>query len=355
MSAPLTVIHVGCGGMAKAWLQPAAAHPDLRIVALVDLVPAAAIRRRDEFAPTAEAGADLAALLARHRPDLVFNCTVPAAHRDVTLAALRAGAHVLSEKPLAHSMAEARELVAAAAGAGRLLAVTQNYRYRAPARTVQATLATGALGELTTLHCDFAIGAHFGGFRDTMEHVLLLDMAIHHFDLARFFGLRRPDRVYCREWNPRGSWYHHGANAHALFTAADGVVFNYRGSWCAEGTPTSWNGTWRFTGTRGSLFWDGRDEIRLEIATPTGRLLSEITATSLPVRPAPAREDSHASVIAEFVSCIRQGTTPETAAADNQHSLAMVFAALASAAADQPVTLPDPATTPPDPGYSGPG
>jgi predicted dehydrogenase len=339
MNLPLRVIHVGCGGMAKAWLQPAAARSDLRLVALADLSADAATRRRDEFAPGAAVGTDLAALLAEHRPDVVFNCTVPEAHHPVTLAALHAGAHVLSEKPLANSMAEARDLVAAAAQAGRLFAVTQNYRYRAQPRTVQATLASGAIGELTQVSCDFAIGAHFGGFRDAMEHVLLLDMSIHHFDLARFFSGGRPARVFCQEWNPPGSWYHHGANAHALFTFADGVVFNYRGSWCAEGTPTSWNGAWRFTGTRGSLHWDGRDDIRLETVAATGSFLSDITTTPIPVQSAPGRDDSHASVIGEFVACIQNGTTPETHAADNLHSLAMVFGAIASAAADRPVPI----------------
>jgi len=57
------------------------------------------------------------------------------------------------------------------------------------------------------------------------------------------------------------------------------------------------------------------------------------------VQPAPGRDGSHASVIAEFISCIRNGTTPETHAADNLSSLAMVFAAIASATANQPMTI----------------
>ena len=54
---------------------------------------------------------------------------------------------------------------------------------------------------------DFFIGAHFGGFRDEMAHVLLLDMAIHTFDQARKILGADPVSVYCHEFNPAGSWY----------------------------------------------------------------------------------------------------------------------------------------------------
>ena len=78
-------------------------------------------------------------------------------------------------------------------------------------------MQSGAVGPLTTVNCDFYIGAHFGGFRDRMEHVLLLDMAIHTFDQARFIMGADPVSVYCNEWNPAGSWYDHDASAIAIF------------------------------------------------------------------------------------------------------------------------------------------
>jgi len=61
-------------------------------------------------------GSDLAAMLDRTRPDAVFDCTVPTAHRNVTLEALRRGIHVLGEKPLSDTLATAREMVQAARG-----------------------------------------------------------------------------------------------------------------------------------------------------------------------------------------------------------------------------------------------
>lgn len=338
-ASPLKVLHAGCGQMAAGWLQAAANHRDLEIIALVDLNLQAAERRRDEFAPSAAIGTNVKQMLERHRPDIVFNCTVPEAHLEVTLAAFRAGAHVLTEKPLAHSPDAARQLVAAAAKERRTLAVAQNYRHQPAARTVAATLASGAIGDLTALTCDFSIGAHFGGFRDEMEHVLLLDMSIHHFDLARLFSQADAEWVWCHEWNPAGSWYRHGANAQSFFGFSGGTKFSYRGSWCTEGLPTSWNGQWRFSGTKGSLSWNGAEEIRFETVAGNEGFLRPLQSESVPVRAFPGRDAGHASLIGEFVECLRKGLVPETHGADNLLSLAMVHAAIASAHLCKPVTV----------------
>jgi predicted dehydrogenase len=75
------------------------------------------------------------------------------------------------------------------------------------------------------VNADFYIGAHFGGFRDQMQHVLLLDMAIHSFDQARMVMQADPVSVYCREWNPKGSWYQHGASVVAVFEMTGGIVY----------------------------------------------------------------------------------------------------------------------------------
>src|SRR5690606_11132473 len=84
-------------------------------------------------------------------------------------------------------------------------------------------------------------------------------MTIHHFDLARMFCGCRAVSVYAEEFNPAGSWYQGDAAAHCLFEMEDGIRFTYRGSWCAEGCHTSWNGNWRIIGTRGTLLYE-RDQ-----------------------------------------------------------------------------------------------
>ena len=93
-----------------------------------------------------------------------------------------------------------------------------------------------------------------------MPHVLLLDMAIHSFDAARLFTGADPVSVYCQEWNPAGSWYDQDASAIALFEMSDGLVYTYRGSWCANGFPTKWECDWRFIGQNGTAIWDGGEQ-----------------------------------------------------------------------------------------------
>jgi predicted dehydrogenase len=317
--------------MSAAWLRAAASLPDLAVSGLVDVVPAAAQARQKEFGlGEAVVGTDLRAVLRQAPSDIVFNCTIPEAHHSVSTTALRAGCHVLSEKPLAASMVQARAIVAAAKKARRLFAVTQNYRYTRQIRHLRAVVQSGEIGEIQSVLLDFQLAAHFGGFRDEMKHVLLLDMSIHHFDLVRFVSGCDARAVYCHEWNPVGSWYRHDACAHAIFEMSRGVVFNYRGSWCAEGPDSSWNGEWRIVGTKGSVMLrDGK--VTLHTVTAGGKFRSDIFHCEPVPGDYPGQDKGHESIVHEFVRCVREGGTPETNGADNLRSLAMVFGAIDSA------------------------
>ncbi|MCL6511538.1 MAG: Gfo/Idh/MocA family oxidoreductase [Anaerolineae bacterium] len=337
----LRAVLVGCGSMSRAWLRAAAATEGLSIAGLVDIVEDAARARKDEFAlADAHTGDDLEAMLVATRPDIVFDVTVPEAHAQTTLTALRHGCHVLGEKPMAASMDDARRMVEAAQRAGRLYAVVQNRRYTAPIRRVREFLRRGAIGPLTTVNCDFYIGAHFGGFRDHMSHVLLLDMAIHTFDQARFLTGADTVRVaFCKEWNPHGSWYERDASAIAVFELSNSAIFTYRGSWCAEGLNTSWEGEWRFIGANGSATWDGGNGFRAQTPDESSGFIRKQRELPLPELDTTGLSEGHASLIRQFVRCVREGGTPETVCTDNIKSLAMVFGAIEAAERGQPVNI----------------
>jgi predicted dehydrogenase len=329
---------VGCGGISRTWLETLRGIPEIELVGLVDLIEAQARSRANEFGFDLPLGTDLPEMLRRTAPDVVFDCTVPEAHYSVTLAALEFGAHVLGEKPMSDSLAQAQAMVAAARRAGKVYAVTQNRRFNRQLRRLRAFLATGQIGQITTVNADFFIGAHFGGFRERMKHVLLNDMAIHTFDAARFLTETDAQAVYCYEWNPAGSWYDHGASAIAIFEMTGGVVFNYRGSWVAEGLRTSWESEWRIIGERGSVSWDGAGKMVAEVVAETPGLLSTYRSATIP----PADEEwpeGHAGVITDFVRALQTGGTPETVCTDNIKSLAMVFGAIESAVARRRVEI----------------
>jgi predicted dehydrogenase len=334
----------GCGSMSRGWLSAVAEHPLLKdrvqIVGLVDLHRPTAEARASEFGLSdAVISTDLDQVLAQTKPDLLFDVVVPSARADVVAIGLRHGCHVLSEKPMASTLEAGQRMIAQASAAGRIHAVVQNRRFVAGVRRIRRLLESGALGDLTALHCDFFVGAHFGGFREEMENVLLLDMAIHTLDAARFMAGVAPKAVYCLETNPKGSWYGHGAAANAIFEFDDGVVFNYRGSWSAEGANTSWESAWRVVGSKGTLLWDGEDRFEANVAADGTGLLRAPQAVDVPEPADLDQTHGHASVLADFLDAIEQGRAPETASNDNIKSLAMVFAAIESAKTRQRVTI----------------
>ncbi len=339
-----TAVICGCGAMAKGWLKAIATNENIsgrvKIVGLVDLD----LETAGKLAEECELGdvplfTDLDAALTELKPDLLFDIVIPVARRAVVEAGLRHGCHVLSEKPMANSIEDAQRLIQKAREAGRVHAVVQNRRYIPGIRRLRAFVESGAIGELTGLHADFFIGAHFGGFREDMDNVLLLDMAIHTFDAARFMSGKVPEAVYCHETNPTGSWYRTGASAFAIFEMSDDVRFTYRGSWCAEGANTSWESQWRITGTKGTVLWDGKEMFDAHRVASEEGFLREQEEISVPEAVNDSETEGHASVIAAFLDAIDNGTAPETRADDNIRSLAMVMGAIESARTGQRVMI----------------
>ena len=328
----VNVVLVGCGAMSKAWLE-AAGQTGIRVVGLVDLDADRARARAREFdLDGAAIGTNLDTILDQTKPDAVFDVVVPAARRDVALSAFAHHCHLLTEKPLADSPDNARAIIDGARRAGRIHAVVQNRRYIANVRRIRRFLDSGAIGAPTSIHADFFVAPHFGGFREEMRHVLLLDMAIHTFDAARYMVNGEPLGAYCQEWEPPNSWFRQGSSASATFELGDGKVFTYRGSWCADGFRTSWEGAWRVVGERGSLVWDGYDNVSAQVVRPVREgLLDLVEPLTVPPLDPRDRIGGHRGVIQDFVRAVETGVEPETRGSDNFKSLAMVFGAIESA------------------------
>jgi predicted dehydrogenase len=328
----MNVVLVGCGAMSKAWLDAARQVREIAVVGLVDLdADRARTRAREYDLNGVVIGTSLDAVLDQTRPQAVFDVVVPAARREVAFSALAHHCHLLTEKPLADNPENARAIVERARQAGRVHAVVQNRRYVANVRRIRRFLDSGAIGTPTSIHADFFVAPHFGGFREEMRHVLLLDMAIHTFDAARYMVNGDPSRVFCLEWEPANSWYTQGSSATAVFEFGGGKVFTYRGSWCADGFRSSWEAGWRIVGTRGSLIWNGFEDLKAEVALSQREgLFDRIESIAVPSLDESDRIGGHLGVIQDFVRAVENGTEPETRGADNIKSLGMVFAAIES-------------------------
>ncbi|SEF13433.1 Predicted dehydrogenase [Rhizobiales bacterium GAS191] len=333
---------VGCGAMSRAWFEAARTIDGLAIVGVADLDIARAEARAAQFnLADAAIAPDLDTLLGRTKPDIVFDVAVPGARHGLVATALAAGCHVLSEKPMAETIADARDLVRRARAANRLHVVVQNRRYLGAVRRISRFVASGAIGEVTSLHCDFFLAPHFGGFREDMSHVLLLDMAIHTFDAARTMSGLDAEAVYCREWNPKNSWYSRDSSAAAIFELAGDVIFTYRGSWCADGLRSSWESAWRIVGTKGSIIWDGHDDIRAEgVGTTRSGLFDQAIALDVPPLDPTDRIGGHLGVLQDFIAGTRGGLEPETVGSKNIKSLAMVFGAIQSSKSEKRILIP---------------
>jgi len=334
---PLNALLIGAGGMGRTWAKNLVANPDVCLAGWVDIRPeAAAQAARDLQISAGYYGDSLATALATVKPDFVVDVTIPEAHHDVTLTCLNAGIPVIGEKPMAVSMEQARAMVAAAERTGVRYMVSQSRRYDARLWAYRNLIQQ--VGEIGILDADFYIGAHFGGFRDEMANVLLLDMAIHTFDAARYLlGDSTPVSVYCEEFNPRWSWYKGAAGATAIFEMANGARFTYRGCWAAEGQHTSWESEWRAVGSQGSAKWDGHDAIRADVVVERGGFHAKchhFAATA-------ASDIAHgiAGSLKDFVNSYRTGATPMGDCRDNIKSLAMVFGAIESAKTGRRVAL----------------
>lgn len=336
---PLRAVVVGAGFMGRNWAREIGRQADAELVGWVDLDEAALREAVQEAGPDVAGGAafgtDLAALLTDLTPDLVFNSAPPAAHRTVTMSALEHGCAVLSEKPLAMTLAEARELVAASERTGRLLAVTQDRRQLSGTQALKAV--AGRLAPLTRLEIDFRLPHRAGPYVHLWDEPLLREMAIHLFDAARAVTGADAQSVFCNAYRTPWSWYPGNDSAEALFLMDDGLHFAFTGCWTARSDFTSWTGRWYLEGAGGSASWDGTGAPVLTPAREEGQ--PEPLSETLPVEPQSPEFPGLAEVLAGFVRALRTGEVPDGECHDNLRSLAMVEAAVASAQYGQSVVV----------------
>jgi len=175
---------VGCGGIAGSHVAGYQACERAEIVAAMDVNP----ERAKALAARAGARAytDLNEMLDREAPDAVSLLTPPKFHHEAALPVLERGVHVLSEKPLAFTAAEAEEMVEAAASHNALLLVAVCHRFHEPVVRARKLIADGALGALTTYRNRFGYRKGTPDDETRLRGGILLDNGAHSADLFRF-------------------------------------------------------------------------------------------------------------------------------------------------------------------------
>jgi predicted dehydrogenase len=315
MGLPVKLIQVGLGPWGRDWAANVLPHTGVELVASVDTNAA--------VLPPERGFTSLAAALAATDADAVLATVAINAHLPVALEALRAGKHVLLEKPFAPTLAQARSILDLATARGVLLSIAENYRYFPAVRVAGELVRNGELGAVNQVWVEFGKPRDpVDRTGDPIDSAVLVQLSIHHFDVMRAVLGQEPVRVGCRTWSPPWSNAPADVCAAATIEFDGGAVVTYTASMASRGPETPWVGRWRIEGERASItFADGVEVDGEPVPVP------ELT------------KPERAVLLDEFAAAIQDGGPVPNPGHDNIRSVALMDAAVESAATGRVVTL----------------
>jgi predicted dehydrogenase len=245
-----------------------------------------------------------------------------------TRLALEAGRHVLVEKPIARTLEEAEEMIAAAARAGLALMVGEQFHFMPAFRRVEALLAGGALGDLREIHLVARGFRRHGGWRlraDSVGGGTLIDGGIHYVHNLRWWG-RGVRRLFALR-PPQTVAEVAGEDAVSLLAELEGGAVGFlSNSLGSPGLPKfQWSSV---TGSRASCFADNRG--RAVLLRGPGR--PRLWLFRRDVR-------GYEAMLKAFLEAMARGRATEMDGAAGRADLAVVLAAYRSIAERRPVEV----------------
>ena len=186
---PVRVAVIGAGNMGRHHVRNYAAIPEAQLVAVVDLNPAT-----KELASQhgAKHYTDYLEMLDVEHPDAVSVVLPTTMHAPVGLEILKRGIHLMLEKPIASSVADANSLIKVAREQGVVFTVGHIERYNPVVRKLRELIENGALGRITSI-----VSKRVGGFPAVEPKTdVVLDLAVHDIDIMSFLLDRYPDAIY---------------------------------------------------------------------------------------------------------------------------------------------------------------
>ena len=333
---------LGAGGMAANWIRRFfPPHADrAAIVALVDRNEGALARGGDFLGlPSSRRFRTMADAFASVEADFCVISLPPSAHQEAVTRALERKLPILSEKPIADTWDACCAIYAAVRQAGVKMQVVQNYRYYSPMLTLRRVLREGDLGRINYIVARFAkdyrvYGSWGAKFRHEIPHGLLIEGAVHHFDMLRNLSGGDCHRLAGWEWNPAwSSSKGEFCNLYAL-QMTNGVRASYEGSGTAAGTQNIWHDEYyRVECEDGSVVLDRDHVVRVHrFGGGHGLRTEEIVPQDVPYQ-------EHVAVIDQFLTWLDDGAAPEATLEDNIKSVAMVFAAIEASRTNQVVDV----------------
>ena len=330
---PLRYILVGTGGWGGAWcrqfLPRLTEIGKARPVAAVDTDAAQLANAQEHLKlPPDRLYTDIAQAFDSNPADFAVVVVPPAFHEGVVDIALSHGLHILSEKPIADSIEACVRIYRKVLAADRKMAVTMSHRFDQDKQTLEAAIKGGAYGGLSYLVHRFTDNrrgfASWGKFRHEMADPMLIEGAVHHFDILRALAGSNAATVYAESWNP--PWGEYVGDSTALVTVRmeNGVHCLYEGATANASTLNGWGNDYvRAECDKATLELDGR-KLRALMGTPDARPV----AVELPLVERTVWMNSWLAEM--FCDWLNGGPPPPTHLEDNLQCAALLFAALES-------------------------
>jgi predicted dehydrogenase len=314
---------VGCGGITK-WHLTAYRNAGYNVVVMCDIDRMRAQQRRDEFYPEALATDDLKMVLAHDDIEVVDIATHPPDRPQLIEAALRAHKHVLSQKPFVIDLDIGERLADLADEMGVRLAVNQNARWAPHLSYIREAVRAGLLGSIDAIHCDVHWDHSWvkGTIFESVRHLILYDFGIHWFDfIATVVHAAPARRVFA------------SMARSATQTVAPPLLAQTIIEYDSSQATLIFDGFTRFdrldrtlvVGSDGAIRSSGptTEEQRVELTTAEGIARPRLKGAWFP--------DGFHGTMAELLSAIAENREPTNSARNNLPSLALCFAAVASA------------------------
>ena len=246
---------VGCGAFARTFAQAMqSARDEIELFfasrdAARARVYAATFEGCGSFGSYAAAAAD-------PRVEALYICTPHHVHGEQVALAAQAGKHILVEKPIARTLAEARAMLAVAQAAGVTLMVAENYRFMAAARQCKALVEAGAVGTLRMVQLQEEAPfrpAQWRTCRDLNGGGVFIDGGIHKVDILLYLA-GKPARLYAAPLPPGLPGLEAEDGVVVTTHSASGVVGLINHSWTnVRKPPSPWVSV---SGTLGRIYFE---------------------------------------------------------------------------------------------------
>jgi myo-inositol 2-dehydrogenase/D-chiro-inositol 1-dehydrogenase len=344
MSSPVRFALAGFGAWGRFHAQSIAGHPEAQLVAIS--APSEASRQlARQLYPQAQVFADSLELIAQADFDILDVVTPSHTHREIALAAIEKGKHLLLEKPMAITLEDCRAIVTAAQARGVHLAVGHELRLSSQWGEIKNIIERGTIGQPQYVLVELSRKPYRNGaegWRYDPERVgsWVLEEPIHFFDLARWYlessGNPIELQAYANSRDPQRPTLYD--NFSAMFRYANGSYAVVSQTLAAF----EHHQTVKVSGTHGALWagWSGALDRTLE---PTAflKVFDGNTLETVPLARQSGEVFELREEIAQCIDMVRHGTRPIATGQDGLWSAGLCLLAESSIRQHRPLPLHD--------------